>query len=68
MKCNVCKNDYMNQSLGGSGICPSCDCGFPPNIPLPINQVKCAQCGSTTIDHTEINCQINRQIKQKANP
>jgi len=32
--------------------------GLPP-MRIP---VKCAQCGSTTIDHTENQCQINRQL------
>lgn len=30
MTCNVCKKQYTSPSLGGAGICPSCDCGIPP--------------------------------------
>lgn len=30
MKCHVCGNEYHSHSLGGPGICPSCDCGHPP--------------------------------------
>lgn len=30
MLCNVCGNNYTSASMGGPGICPSCDCGIPP--------------------------------------
>lgn len=26
---------------------------------------KCDICGSTAVDHTEMQCQINRQLKRK---
>ncbi len=30
MKCNVCGREYTSPSLGGPGICGSCDCGVNP--------------------------------------
>lgn len=31
MTCNVCGRTYTDPSLGGPGICPSCDCGYKPD-------------------------------------
>lgn len=37
----------------------------PSNLPIPKqvnNVIKCGMCGSTTIDHTEKDCKMNRGI------
>lgn len=39
--------------------------GDPPKITR--QAVKCDMCGSTTIDHTEMQCQINRTLKSLPN-
>jgi hypothetical protein len=32
MHCQICDEDYTQPSMGGDGICPSCDCGIPPQV------------------------------------
>lgn len=45
-------------------------CAYPymPTQPYPImptlQPVKCDICGSTAIDHTEMQCQVNRVLKK----
>jgi hypothetical protein len=50
--CNPCKPHYSPVTWAGQ----------PAIARLP---VKCDLCGSTAIDHTEMNCQMNRLAKDK---
>lgn len=75
MHCYICNKEYTHPSFGGSGVCPRCDCGIPPQNDDQVccNPIihgtnwegKCDICGSTTIDHTELHCQTNRERKGK---
>lgn len=31
-KCNICGSSYSGSSMGGVGVCPSCDCGNPVEV------------------------------------
>ncbi len=68
MKCEVCKNEYDSPSLGGPGICPSCDCGNPPikglsdTVPNLIAQGK-AQIIDTSLDFPDEAEEPSKEVK-----
>lgn len=69
--CNSCGQYIGDINLQGMGhkcsknvvIVPSPY--ISPHLVLPVNNQKCDICGSTAIDHTENQCQINRMNKNK---
>ena len=55
--CSICCGPYPQ---GGGHRCPQ----FNNHDRVEIRTVgmKCGVCGSTAIDHTELNCQLNRTL------
>ncbi len=64
--CKYCKAGVADFYLGGErhecrgGNYP----GVLPKSDYPTKPVKCDLCGSTAIDHTENQCNLNRTLKK----
>lgn len=64
--CSKCNNPIGDITLPGQGghKCPTnytVEPGF--SVPRDMRGQKCDMCGSTAIDHTENQCQLNRALK-----